>query len=118
MKLVVAEAETETLRIAAGAWAAASSELVVAEVMRRARRQGDAAERVAAAVLEGLTLRPIDTEVIERATEVDPDGLRALDAIHLATALSMIPLPDAFISYDARLNDAASAAGLTVEAPA
>lgn len=43
--------------------------------------------------------------------------LRSLDAIHLASALSMGSELDALITYDVRLADAARAAGLTVVTP-
>jgi len=43
--------------------------------------------------------------------------LRAPDAIHLATALSMGDHPEAFITYDARLAVAASKQRLKVAHP-
>jgi len=49
---------------------------------------------------------------------VGPAGLRSLDAIHLASALTLGDELDAFVTYDARQADAARAAGLTVESPA
>jgi predicted nucleic acid-binding protein len=55
--------------------------------------------------------------LVAERRRVDPEGLRALDAIHLATALSLTEL-DLFISYDERLNEAAAVAGLNVESPA
>jgi predicted nucleic acid-binding protein len=44
-------------------------------------------------------------------------SLRALDAIHLATALTIKGDLAAFCCYDRRLSEAASGAGLTVIAP-
>jgi predicted nucleic acid-binding protein len=85
--------------------------------MPRARRYGATSVLVAERRLEALQLRPVDAEVLQRAARVDPEGLRALDAIHLATALSLTEL-DLFISYDERLNEAAAVAGLNVESPA
>jgi predicted nucleic acid-binding protein len=119
LKLVQNEAETDALRAALSHVSArASSQLALVEVGRRARRFGEPAQAIARAVLDSTSLRPIDAAVIARAVTLRPDGLRALDAIHLATALLMAPELDAFISYDRRLNEAAAAAGLNVESPA
>ncbi len=49
--------------------------------------------------------------------ETGPRSLRSLDAIHLATALSITPEIDALVTYDDRLRDAALESGLQVEAP-
>jgi uncharacterized protein len=86
-------------------------------VGRRARRHGLAAQILADRLLDALSLRPVDATVLTAAARVDPELLRTLDAIHLATALSLEDL-DMFISYDAHLNEAAAAAGLNVESPA
>ncbi|MBW8867314.1 MAG: hypothetical protein JF610_08250 [Acidobacteria bacterium] len=52
-----------------------------------------------------------------RAAHIGPLTLRALDAIHLATALSLEPDVDGMVVYDTRLAAAARAAGLRVWAP-
>ncbi|MEO6351259.1 MAG: hypothetical protein ABIP53_11465 [Candidatus Limnocylindrales bacterium] len=49
---------------------------------------------------------------------LEPSGLRALDAIHLATALEFGPELDAFVMYDEHLRIAAATYGLRVLAPA
>jgi predicted nucleic acid-binding protein len=117
LKLVHTEPESAALEaVAGGLTARVSSDLAKVEVMRRARRHGSAAETKAQRALEGMELRAVDDEVIAAAIMLGPPSLRSLDAIHLATALSMDL--DAFISYDQRLNEAATAAGLNVEAPA
>ena len=119
MKLVIDEPETEALRSRLSTLSSlVSSELAVVEVIRRARPYGAASELVANRVLEAVQLRPLDAVVITLSVGVEPEGLRALDAIHLATALTMVEELDVLISYDQRLNDAASAAGLRMEAPA
>lgn len=118
LKLVVRERGSEALGIAVRRLVTqASSELAVVEVGRKARIHGHAAEERARSVLRRTRLRPIDRPTLDRAAKLDPTGLRSLDAIHLATALSLDGL-DLFISYDDRLNEAAAAAGLTVESPA
>jgi predicted nucleic acid-binding protein len=117
VKLVVREAESEALGIAVTQLAAqASSELAVVEIRRQARKFGRDAQARARAVLGNTELRPIDRATLDLAAGLAPRGLRSLDAIHLATALSLDEL-DVFISYDTRLNEAAAAAGLHVESP-
>jgi uncharacterized protein len=118
MKLVHRESETDALLASTSALRARiSSDLARVEVTRGARPYGPEAQEAAENVLTRLTLRPIDDAVITGAMSIDPEGLRSLDAIHLATALSLDDL-DVFISYDERLNAAAAAAGLNVESPA
>ena len=52
------------------------------------------------------------------AAALDPVALRSLDAVHLASAMSIGDDLDAMITYDVRLADAARAVGLIVVAPA
>jgi hypothetical protein len=47
-----------------------------------------------------------------------PASLRSLDAVHLATALSLGVELGGVLTYDARMRDAAAVLGLTVVAPA
>lgn len=68
--------------------------------------------------MQGLVVIELERRIGEAAAAVDPATLRSLDAIHLATALSLGAELDAFVTYDARLADAARAAGITVVAPA
>jgi predicted nucleic acid-binding protein len=72
--------------------------------------------RDAEQLVAGLAVVPVTDDVRRRASVLDPPGLRALDAIHLASAL----VPGgvvAFYCYDRRLCEAAAAAGLPVESP-
>jgi predicted nucleic acid-binding protein len=55
--------------------------------------------------------------LLTAAARVEPTSLRALDAIHLATALSLGHDLSGIVVYDRRLADAARGAGLTVWAP-
>ena len=57
------------------------------------------------------------TSQLERAGRLEPPTLRTLDAIQLATALSLSDRPDAFIVNDERLAAAASAHDLVVASP-
>jgi predicted nucleic acid-binding protein len=94
-----------------------SSSLLVIEAQRAARRYGDSALQRARAGATALTLIPIDGATLDLASRLDPPDLRSLDAIHLATALSIADDLDAFYTYDHRLADAAASAGLAVAAP-
>jgi uncharacterized protein len=118
VKLVVREPESEALSRAVSELATqTSSELAVVEVGRRARRHGPGPFERARSVMGNTTLRPLDRATLDHAAALEPAGLRSLDAIHLATALSLEGV-DLFISYDDRLNEAAARAGLRVESPA
>lgn len=119
VKLVAPEPETarlvETLRSDPDT---ISSALAQVEVTRAVRRAG-ATQRVsrAAAVLERITLVPIEAGILGRAADLQPLDLRTLDAIHLATALLVQQDIAGLITYDARLAGAAAAADITVLTP-
>lgn len=120
VKLVVPEPESEALRqqlAPTGDWI--SSALARVEVPRALGRRSltGASVRAAERMLSRIALVPLDDRVLGAAAEVDPPGLRSLDAIHLATALSLFGL-DAFVTYDERLFAAAGAAGFRTMAPA
>ena len=67
--------------------------------------------------LAGVTLVRLDESIQRLAGTIGPPGLRSLDAIHLATALSIGDYPEAFVTYDERLATAARAAGFNVISP-
>jgi predicted nucleic acid-binding protein len=66
---------------------------------------------------DAVDLFDLDAGILEAAASVQPVGLRTLDAIHLATALSLRDDLAAVVSYDRRLAEAALAAGLPVVSP-
>ena len=92
-----------------------ASELSVTEVGRAVRRFYPDFDEVEA--LHGILLHRVSTAVLRRAARLPPAGLRALDAIHLASALSLGCDDVDMITYDARLADAARALGLRVVQP-
>ncbi len=120
MKLFKAEPETDAFRAALGEWPVrVASELIRVEAICTARRIGD--EDVldrATAALERIMLIPLTPQVIELATGEHTPPLRAMDAIHLATALTMREDLGAIFVYDADLHAAASAHELNPLAPA
>ena len=120
MKLILPEPESEALEQALHRWPHwLSSELAAVECRRALRRIGapKAAGRRADGVLATVVLLRLDEPVLRLASHVGPPLLRSLDAIHLASALSIGDYPDAFITYDDRLAEAARTLKLHVLAP-
>lgn len=119
VKLMVRERETPALEAdLAHREGLVTSRLAVLECRRAARRAGNARVQDAVdAVLESLYLLDITPAILERACTVGPPLLRALDAIHLATALSVGDMEPEVVTYDRRLADAATASGLRVVQP-
>jgi uncharacterized protein len=117
VKLVVAEAESAALhRWFVEADELATSRIGVIETIRAARRvEHDEAQRER--VLAMLAVVELDSSIARVAAAIAPGTLRTLDAIHLATALALLPDLDAFVTYDDRLADAARAIGLPVIRP-
>jgi predicted nucleic acid-binding protein len=93
--------------------------LAVVECHRAVTRAGGAASRHASVdrVLASCTVLRFDEALIRLAGRIGPAPLRSLDAIHLASALSIGDYPEAFVTYDERLADAARAVGLKVLTP-
>jgi uncharacterized protein len=87
------------------------------EVEQVARCIGGGAIRRARSVLARVALVELDTEVRARAAALWPAELSVTDAIHLATALTLGDDLGGLLTYDARLQDAASAAGVGVVTP-
>lgn len=96
-----------------------SSTLAWIEIGRaiRSRYQAsfpDVADQVEAA-LAGVAEQRIDAEVVSLGRRLNPDLLRSLDAIHLASALLVDA--DVLLTYDARLAAACRLNGLRCEMP-
>ena len=88
---------------------------VVAEVetMRAVGRVGaNSGEAVV-----GFYLLALDEDVRRVAAGIAPAALRSIDAIHVATALSIADRDLEFVTYDDRQAEAARAAGLKVVQP-
>jgi predicted nucleic acid-binding protein len=118
VKLVVPEPETEPLLELLRSWPERVSSVVARiEVERVARRIGRGAIRRAGIVLSRTGLVALDDLVVQTAAAVEPPALRTLDAVHLATALSLGKDLGAFCAYDARLARAAGSTAVEVLAP-
>ena len=120
VKLFKREPETGALTREFRSWGVlVSSELIAIEARCTARRLGDRAtlERVET-VLAGIDLMRFTPELRDLAGAIQSGPpLRALDAIHLATALSMREDLGTIFVYDGDLQTAARAHGLDVTAP-
>lgn len=119
VKLVAKEPESSALRKHLRSIERRTSSVVArAEVLRTIRVLGSKHIGVARAVIGRLELVSIDRDLLERAAFLDPPTLRTLDAIHLATALTLGDQLKEIITYDRRLAAAAERLGLSVTAPA
>ncbi|WP_371616569.1 type II toxin-antitoxin system VapC family toxin [Streptomyces sp. NBC_00454] len=121
VKLIHAESETQALRDwlderAETGWI--SSALAEVESFRALARHAPQAAVRLHLVLDLIELVDLDPGVRILAQTVRPATVRSLDAIHLATALSIGGRLTSFVTYDKRLADAARDAGLAVDAPA
>jgi uncharacterized protein len=129
VKLVIAEAGADQARLLwqqAGeivvsrlAWAEGVAALAAA---RRGQRRGDEAYDAAVglfrACFERCTVVSVADRLLDRAAALAAEyDLRAADAIHLATALAVTEADSVFVTWDKRLQQAATQAGL-VTAPA
>jgi predicted nucleic acid-binding protein len=96
----------------------ATSRITQVEVHRAAARAGvpSAPDRLTK-VLDALTLIELDASLAASAASLRPASLRTLDAIHLATALALLPDLESFVTYDQRLVQAAASAGMSVVSP-
>lgn len=120
VKLVVRETESLALLTFLGSRPRRISSVIAAvEVPRAIRRavSSDSVRRRASQVLSGVALLALDRGVIERAAELEPRASRTLDAIHLASALSLGADLECFVVYDERLGAEALRAGLRVVKP-
>jgi hypothetical protein len=120
VKLVHAEAESPALRTwlnerAETGWIS-SAPMEIESFRALARYAPEAITRLHP-VLDQIDLVEITPRVRILAQTVRPITVRSLDAIHLATALIIGGNLTAFITYDKRLLDAATAAGLPVGSP-
>ncbi len=119
VKLFKAEPETNAFRTALRDLPVqVASELIRVEAICTARRLGgeDVLKRANEA-LERINLIPISPEILELATNAYTSPLRAMDAIHLATALTAREDLGAMFVYDNDLYAAAQAHHLNPLAP-
>jgi predicted nucleic acid-binding protein len=119
-KLVIEEDETpalqEWLREIPDA-VLLSSNLIRIEMARTVLRRNPGAIFQVKRVLADVRRIALTNEVLEVAAQIQPPGLRSLDAVHLASALKFYDRLTAFVTYDERLSAAADAMGLPAVSP-
>jgi predicted nucleic acid-binding protein len=124
VKLVREEAESGALREYLEGADLVSSEVVLTEVPRAVRRAAaqdralplDLLLKRAGELVDALALRPLDRALLAGAGALAEPALRALDAIHVASAVDLDPI-EAFVTYDERQAAAARLTGLRTMAP-
>jgi uncharacterized protein len=124
VKLVRDEAESATLRAYFEGADLVSSELVLTEIPRAVRRAAawdpalplDLLLERAGELVDVLALRPLDRGLLAGAGALAEPALRALDAIHVTSAVDLGPV-EAFVTYDERQAAVARLAGLRTAAP-
>jgi predicted nucleic acid-binding protein len=120
VKLVVAEPESDALKdLLTARDDLVTSAVALVEVVRAARRASSSSAVLARAreVARAVHLLAVDLKILDRAGDLEPATLRTLDAIHLASALSLEADLEAMVVYDERLAAAAREAGIPVLAP-
>ncbi|HZU57571.1 MAG TPA: type II toxin-antitoxin system VapC family toxin [Actinocrinis sp.] len=94
-----------------------SSALIYPELIRAVNRVDPGLSARAVSLLQRIMTVPMATDIVLSSATVGNPLLRTLDAIHLATALTIAEEVSSFITYDKRLAEAAATAGLNIEAP-
>jgi predicted nucleic acid-binding protein len=118
VKMVLQEPGFEAVDAALASWRFwVSSALLEVEAVIAARRRGLRAAEAARALLGTVELIEIDAAIRRAAGDLSDPGLRTLDAIHLATALSLGDRCGTILACDDRLVTAARAHGLSVTVP-
>ena len=114
-KLLIAEPESEALLSAVRGNTLISSRVVVVEVGKAVGRADPSVDPQP--VLAHLAFVEMDADLALIAAGTGSAALRALDAIHVASALRVGGEIAAFVTYDDRQAAAARSAGLTVVSP-
>jgi predicted nucleic acid-binding protein len=119
VKLVVEEAESAVVRayLASRDARRVSSALLRTESLRAVRHLGPDALATVRDGLRRVDLIGIDDRILDAAGALEPQVLRTLDAIHLATALAVGDDLEAIVTFDERMVDAARLLGLPTATP-
>ncbi len=119
VKLIFSEVHSTAMR----SWfrrpghALVSSDLARAELVRAVRRVDPGLGSAARSLLEGIPLLTVPTGTWEQAGRLEPTGLRTLDAVHLAAALTLGDDLDSVVTYDERMAVAAAHNSVAVSSP-
>lgn len=94
-----------------------SSAVLRTEAVRAVRLRRPEALAATRQALRTVDLIAVADAILDAAASLDPRVLRTLDAIHLATALSLGDDLDAIVTYDARMAEGARLLGLPIAMP-
>jgi predicted nucleic acid-binding protein len=119
VKLVVDETESTAVRtfLADRAARRVSSALLRTESLRSIRHLGPDALATVREGLRRVDLIGIDDRILDAAGILEPQVLRTLDAIHLATAMAVGDDLEVIVTYDERMVEAARLMGLPTATP-
>lgn len=118
VKLVVQEPESGALAsFLAGRPHQISCALATVEVIRAGKALHPTLVVRARQVLREIDLVRLDDTLLALAAQIEPAGLRSLDAIHLAAAQIVADVIKELVTYDQRLAGAARQRGFAVVAP-
>lgn len=126
VKLLVREVESEAIEVEILRWPKLATSLITEVELPRAvsRAREDRPDAVidGSVVLQGIlasaTVVPFGEGIVEEARRVQPVHVGALDAIHVASALSLGGDLAAVATYDKRMQEALVRAKVEVLAPA
>lgn len=119
VKVTVEEPESTALRVFLSERQSrrTSSALLRTEALRAVRHLGAEAMATVREGLRRVDLIGIDDRILDAAGMLEPRILRTLDAIHLATALSLGDDLAEIVTYDERMTEAARSLGLPTISP-
>lgn len=119
VKVLIAEPESGVLRefLSRRPERRVSSAILRTEALRAVRHLGSDALATVRDGLRNVDLVAIDDRILDAAGVLEPRILRTLDAIHVATALSIGDDLAEIVTYDDRMAEAARLLGLQTTSP-
>ncbi|MGA7705918.1 MAG: type II toxin-antitoxin system VapC family toxin [Solirubrobacteraceae bacterium] len=125
VKLLVRESESEAIEVELLCWSKLATSLVsnveLPRAVSRAREERPNSVVDGSLVLRGIlastTTIALDERIVGKARDVKPTSVGALDAIHVASALSLGPDLTAVATYDKRMQEALALVNVEVLAP-
>ena len=118
LKLVMPEPESAALRAHLQGWPIrVSAALLRTEALRAASRATPTRIAAVRDQLRKVTLIDLEHTLLAQAGTIQPAVMRSLDAVHVATALSLGDDLGELVTYDARMTSAALAHGIAVSSP-
>lgn len=125
VKLLVREAESDALAQELVRWPRLATSIIteveLPRAVARARAERPDAVADGSLVLRGILASSavvlLSEEIAAEARQVAPVEVRALDAIHIASAVSLRPELAGVATYDRRMQDALGELGVKVIAP-